>query len=249
MVLHNTGSAPVAFKVKTTAPDQYSVRPNAGKVEPNSQLTLQAYLHPVQTDIKDRSRDRFLIQAVELTSSEQEASDLTQMWQRIEAEEKQRMMMFRLKCVITPSENQSATGISAEKENLSSRMNGTEATPPASPKTSSHDNTHNALSPSSPPPSLSQDSILSAREERARQLANDATQNKTKITQLEKELAQTKALLEQSERRCEQYKASLVDKYGAHHAQLLIQQQEHEHPILVVWVAAALTFIALRLVI
>lgn len=40
----NPGAEPVIFKVKTTAPKQYCVRPNAGRIEPNSEIEVQSKL-------------------------------------------------------------------------------------------------------------------------------------------------------------------------------------------------------------
>lgn len=53
LLVTNNNDDPVMFKVKTTAPKQYCVRPNAGRIEPKSQVEVQgncyiqalAYLH------------------------------------------------------------------------------------------------------------------------------------------------------------------------------------------------------------
>lgn len=37
----NNNNEPVAFKVKTTAPKQYCVRPNSGRIEPHSEVEVQ----------------------------------------------------------------------------------------------------------------------------------------------------------------------------------------------------------------
>ncbi|RUS24143.1 PapD-like protein [Jimgerdemannia flammicorona] len=37
----NPHPQPVAFKVKTTAPKQYCVRPNSGRIEPHSEVEVQ----------------------------------------------------------------------------------------------------------------------------------------------------------------------------------------------------------------
>jgi hypothetical protein len=37
----NPNSQPVAFKVKTTAPKQYCVRPNSGRIEPGEKVEVQ----------------------------------------------------------------------------------------------------------------------------------------------------------------------------------------------------------------
>lgn len=37
----NPNNQPVAFKVKTTAPKQYCVRPNSGRIEPGEKIEVQ----------------------------------------------------------------------------------------------------------------------------------------------------------------------------------------------------------------
>ena len=39
--LKNLGDKPLAFRVKTTAPSQYCVKPNSGKVEPGESKDIQ----------------------------------------------------------------------------------------------------------------------------------------------------------------------------------------------------------------
>ncbi|EZF28939.1 hypothetical protein H101_07374 [Trichophyton interdigitale H6] len=41
LYLRNPNSDPVAFKVKTTAPKHYCVRPNSGRIEPGKQVEVQ----------------------------------------------------------------------------------------------------------------------------------------------------------------------------------------------------------------
>lgn len=40
ILVHNPHSSPVAFKVKTTAPKQYCVRPNSGRIEPGESVDV-----------------------------------------------------------------------------------------------------------------------------------------------------------------------------------------------------------------
>jgi len=46
--LRNTSDLPVAFKVKTTAPRQYCVKPNGGVINPNGSATVAGKLLHVQ---------------------------------------------------------------------------------------------------------------------------------------------------------------------------------------------------------
>lgn len=40
LAIHNPHARPVGFKIKTTAPKQYCVRPNAGRVEPGETVEV-----------------------------------------------------------------------------------------------------------------------------------------------------------------------------------------------------------------
>lgn len=42
LIIENNNREPVAFKVKTTAPKQYCVRPNQGRVEPGEKVEVQS---------------------------------------------------------------------------------------------------------------------------------------------------------------------------------------------------------------
>lgn len=44
--MKNPSSEPIIFKVKTTAPKQYCVKPNAGRIEPNSEIEVQSKILP-----------------------------------------------------------------------------------------------------------------------------------------------------------------------------------------------------------
>jgi hypothetical protein len=48
--LKNPHSDPIAFKVKTTAPKQYCVRPNSGRIEPGKDVEVQILLQAMKED-------------------------------------------------------------------------------------------------------------------------------------------------------------------------------------------------------
>lgn len=65
----NTSSAPAAFKVKTTNPLRYVVRPNIGALAPDASVEISIALHRAPTPEQDAdlvpgaSKDKFLLQA------------------------------------------------------------------------------------------------------------------------------------------------------------------------------------------
>lgn len=82
--IKNPNSHPIAFKVKTTAPKQYCVRPNSGRVEPGKEVEvaviLQAMKHEPPPDTK--CRDKFLVQSVEITG-DKEFANLSAIWDSV----------------------------------------------------------------------------------------------------------------------------------------------------------------------
>jgi len=65
----NLSSSNVAFKVKTTAPKAYLVRPSSGTLKPNGSQDVQIILQPQGADANTNTH-RFLVQAVPVQSSE-----------------------------------------------------------------------------------------------------------------------------------------------------------------------------------
>ncbi|KFA63868.1 hypothetical protein S40285_04455 [Stachybotrys chlorohalonatus IBT 40285] len=76
LTIKNTGSSPVAFKVKTTAPKQYCVRPNAGRIEPGQDFDVNVLLQAMKTEppLDTKCRDKFLVQSAQITSDKEFAS-------------------------------------------------------------------------------------------------------------------------------------------------------------------------------
>ncbi|KAK0885421.1 phosphatidylinositol-binding protein scs2 [Friedmanniomyces endolithicus] len=69
--LHNPTADPVAFKVKTTAPKQYCVRPNSGRIEAGRSVEVSVLLQAMKEDPPPdaRCRDKFLVQSVGVPSN------------------------------------------------------------------------------------------------------------------------------------------------------------------------------------
>mmetsp|Transcript_9913 Transcript_9913/g.34561 ORF Transcript_9913/g.34561 Transcript_9913/m.34561 type:complete len:227 (+) Transcript_9913:149-829(+) len=76
--LHNPTGAEVAFKVKTTSPKKYCVRPNTGVVAPRSTTEVQIIMQvqrEVPADIH-ACRDKFLVQSAVRSDPSQEVSEI-----------------------------------------------------------------------------------------------------------------------------------------------------------------------------
>lgn len=61
--LENVADKPVAFKIKTTAPKNYLVRPSTGVISRDNTQYVQIILQPMQTEPAIPCADRFLVQA------------------------------------------------------------------------------------------------------------------------------------------------------------------------------------------
>ncbi|KAJ5963532.1 uncharacterized protein N7479_003408 [Penicillium vulpinum] len=74
--LSNPNEESVVFKVKTTAPKHYCVRPNSGHIEPGKTVEVQVLLQAMKEDpaADAKCKDKFLVQAVSVSHGLEEAS-------------------------------------------------------------------------------------------------------------------------------------------------------------------------------
>jgi hypothetical protein len=81
LLVSNQNSAPVAFKVKTTAPKLYCVRPNSGRIEPGDSVEVSVMLQPMKEEppLSSKCKDKFLIQST-LITPDKETKDLQDIW-------------------------------------------------------------------------------------------------------------------------------------------------------------------------
>ncbi|MCJ1388792.1 phosphatidylinositol-binding protein scs2 [Xylographa bjoerkii] len=97
LTLRNPNSDPVAFKVKTTAPKQYCVRPNSGRIEAGQDMEIQVLLQAMKDDppLDARCRDKFLVQSVGITADQD--------WQNIEKTAKSSIQERKIRVTFLPS--------------------------------------------------------------------------------------------------------------------------------------------------
>lgn len=95
LVLRNPSSKTVLFKVKTTAPKQYCVRPNSGVLEPDKDQTIAVMLQPsMDLSSVDKSKHKFMVQSM-FAPQEFTADNLDQLWKAVS---KADLMDSKLKC-------------------------------------------------------------------------------------------------------------------------------------------------------
>ncbi|KAI4597354.1 phosphatidylinositol-binding protein scs2 [Pestalotiopsis sp. 9143b] len=131
--IRNPNSAPVAFKVKTTAPKQYCVRPNSGRVEPGKEVEVQVILQAMKQEppLDTKCRDKFLVQSLAI-SSDKEFSNLAAIWDGVDKSQVQERKI-RVVFLAPGGASTSAAEPLLATPNRASLANGHEDTPEAPP--------------------------------------------------------------------------------------------------------------------
>ncbi|CAO3597409.1 unnamed protein product [Absidia cylindrospora] len=114
LLVKNPNAEPVIFKVKTTAPKQYCVRPNAGRINGNGQVEVQVILQPFKAEppLDFKCKDKFLVQSAQIQPHEYDSIPVTDIWTRIEKQDQGSIRQHKIKCSFgaTPTqENNTAT--------------------------------------------------------------------------------------------------------------------------------------------
>ncbi|CAD6184325.1 unnamed protein product [Caenorhabditis auriculariae] len=76
MTLRNPTSKSVCFKVKTTAPKQYCVRPNSGVIAPGESKVVTVMLQPIDSIPVDANKHKFMVQSCAAPSDEVDNLDV-----------------------------------------------------------------------------------------------------------------------------------------------------------------------------
>ena len=102
--LKNPHSDPIAFKVKTTAPKQYCVRPNSGRIEPGKDVEVQILLQAMKEDPPPdaKCRDKFLVQSV-LITADKEFTNVGSLWSHIEQTAKSSIQEKKIRVLFLPA--------------------------------------------------------------------------------------------------------------------------------------------------
>ncbi|XP_022110139.1 motile sperm domain-containing protein 2-like isoform X2 [Acanthaster planci] len=98
MSLTNTTRHRVAYKIKTTTPDRYKVRPSAGPINPGASINVTITL--LSGDKESVSRDKFLVISTELMEVLRTPAELTEFWKRVDKDE---AVEHRVRCVYQAS--------------------------------------------------------------------------------------------------------------------------------------------------
>ncbi|XP_067410271.1 vesicle-associated membrane protein-associated protein B/C isoform X1 [Emydura macquarii macquarii] len=98
--LGNPTDRNVCFKVKTTAPRRYCVRPNSGIIDAGTSINVSVMLQPFDYDPNEKSKHKFMVQSM---FAPPDTSDMEAVWKEAKPEE---LMDSKLRCVFElPAEN------------------------------------------------------------------------------------------------------------------------------------------------
>jgi hypothetical protein len=107
LTITNNNTQPVAFKVKTTAPKLYCVRPNSGRVEPGESIDVSVMLQALKEEppLSTKCKDKFLIQSTIITP-DKETLPLSDIWSSSDSNEEGKVFQQKLRVTYLPAEGQ-----------------------------------------------------------------------------------------------------------------------------------------------
>ena len=101
--LTNPSDKRVLFKVKTTAPKSYCVRPNSGTIAPGQSQEVEVMLQSGSITEAERSKHKFMVQTMYAPSDDESFPD--SLWKEVS---KDKIMDTRLRCVFLEEQQSSA---------------------------------------------------------------------------------------------------------------------------------------------
>lgn len=94
--LTNTSSEALSYKVKTTAPKRYCVKPNTGTILPNESVEVTITLNFTKDPpANPKIADKFQIQSIPVTDT---TADLKTLWSRVP---KDQVLKYKLRCYLS----------------------------------------------------------------------------------------------------------------------------------------------------
>lgn len=100
LTVENISKTCICFKVKTTQPQRYSVRPSVGVIKPGEKKDILITLEPLKEipeDLKS-NKDRFLLQVARI-STDAATTDVHELWKRVK-EDSVLQQKFRVQFVL-----------------------------------------------------------------------------------------------------------------------------------------------------
>ncbi|KAJ8260304.1 hypothetical protein GJAV_G00179430 [Gymnothorax javanicus] len=121
--LANPADRSVCFKVKTTAPRRYCVRPNSGVIDAGTSINVSVMLQPFDYDPSEKSKHKFMVQSL---LAPPDMTDMEGVWKEAKPED---LMDSKLRCVFEmPAENDKTLDIDSNKVLSSSLLKSESST-------------------------------------------------------------------------------------------------------------------------
>lgn len=165
--LTNPTERRVCFKVKTTAPKRYCVRPNSGIIPPKQSVNVAVMLQPFEYDPNEKNKHKFMVQTMLAPEGD---INLETLWRDANPES---LMDSKLRCVFEMPET-------TAENNLDSSLTQREEKPTT-------DKVANEPAKSSPKTSANFEVDLRRAVEENKRLKDDIAQLKQENSQLKEE--------------------------------------------------------------
>lgn len=96
ITLTNPTKRKIYFKIKTTAPKRYCVRPNCGYIMPKKTSQVTVTLQPFDFDPTEKNKHKFMVQALMAPANDDDDSTYIDLWRDPNVDQ---LMESKLKCV------------------------------------------------------------------------------------------------------------------------------------------------------
>ncbi|KJA15413.1 hypothetical protein HYPSUDRAFT_91939 [Hypholoma sublateritium FD-334 SS-4] len=113
LIVTNDNAEPVAFKVKTTAPKRYAVRPNFARLEPGGSVAITVILHNPSKEPGDKLPDKFLIQSTIITADRAHLALQDIAWENPDESAGRKIFQQKLRVEHLPAEGEEPEEIDA----------------------------------------------------------------------------------------------------------------------------------------
>jgi len=97
---NNDPSVILSYKMKTTAPEKFRVKPSAGVLSPGDKATICVTLLPAY-HVTNLEKDKFLVMTVPVENAQMNQTDLTEFWKSVSGKS---VSQHRLRCTPLNSE-------------------------------------------------------------------------------------------------------------------------------------------------
>lgn len=118
MRLTNPTDHDICFKIKTTAPKKYCVRPNCGILEPKESQEIAIVLQPFIFDANEKNKHKFMVQS--MVKPDDEDINLEDLWKKYP----EKLMDSKLRCVFEiPLDNSQQAQQAGKEASISQKNN------------------------------------------------------------------------------------------------------------------------------